>query len=303
MANVALGCTLIVPLLLALVPFKTLAVLFLVLPLLLFLALISWATFSLYISYILARKGTSPEPPRVPPLAFTTPAAWSRTLTRHKWDLSPTTNYPPLHPSVSPPVQDAISELITLAITNFVRSWHQELTGTHPAPSLAFPNAIESTIRFSLSRLLERAEGVDWPSLGVNRLVPKVTAHLAGYRAAQNALRGRGGGGGGDELDLLVANRYASETSSTSSLHAAVNVTSLNSRLSEEAWWRTRIEAILRLVMPEKETKSQPVMIMAREIVVCTVIVPLMETLADPDFWNTLIDEKVCTTSHVTTRA
>jgi sorting nexin-25 len=292
MANVFLwGATLILPFVFALLPTNSFLILLAFL-LFAFLCILFWAVFSLFLSYIVARRGPSPKPLPTPRLAFTTPAAWDRTLTRHKWDLSALTDHPPLHPNIPPPVDDAITGLISIIVANFVRSWHQEITGSHPAPSLAFPNAVESTIRFSLCRLIERAEKVDWPSLGVNKLLPKVTGHLAGYRSSQKSFSNRGGGGS-DELDLLIARRYATETSPSSSLHAAVNVTSLNSRLSEEAWWRPKVEAILGLLMPENETKSEPVLVMAREIVVCAVIMPLVETLADPDFWNNLIDEKV----------
>ena len=45
--------------------------------------------------------------------------------------------------------------------------------------------------------------------------------------------------------------------------------------------------------MPEREVDSLAVRIIAREIVACAVILPIIELVSDPDFWNRMIDEKV----------
>lgn len=46
------------------------------------------------------------------------------------------------------------------------------------------------------------------------------------------------------------------------------------------------------LILPEKEGESGAVRIMVREIVACAVMVPVVETLSDPDFYNRTIDDK-----------
>ena len=56
---------------------------------------------------------------------------------------------------------------------------------------------------------------------------------------------------------------------------------------------RGLVEGILKLVLPEKERKSRAVLIIAREIVTSAVLMPVLEMLSDPDFWNRMLDEQV----------
>lgn len=53
------------------------------------------------------------------------------------------------------------------------------------------------------------------------------------------------------------------------------------------------IKKVLPLVLPEGEGESPSVSIMAREIVSCAVLLPILDQLSDPDLWNRIIDEKV----------
>jgi sorting nexin-25 len=56
---------------------------------------------------------------------------------------------------------------------------------------------------------------------------------------------------------------------------------------------RGLVEGILELVLEESERKSRAVMIIAREIVACAVLMPVVEMMSDPDFWNKILDEQV----------
>lgn len=59
---------------------------------------------------------------------------------------------------------------------------------------------------------------------------------------------------------------------------------------SVEAHLRGRIEELLRLILPKEERGSETVVIIAREILACVVMVPVVDMLADPDFWNRMLD-------------
>ena len=110
------------------------------------------------------------------------------------------------------------------------------------------------------------------------------------FRTAEQALRGRDLRTQlteSDELDLFLASTYATK------LHPAVDVTGPNSRPAEEAWLAALVGRILPLIMPEREVDSLAVRIIAREIVASAVILPIIDLVSDPDFWNRMIDEKV----------
>jgi sorting nexin-25 len=134
--------------------------------------------------------------------------------------------------------------------------------------------------------------------------LPLLTLHLEKCRVAEKAVHGNGktrdnGSSGGaplppdsDEADLFLATRYAQETQSKK-LHPAVDTASTNLRPAEDAWLRQVVESILPHILPEQEYESEAVRIMVREVVACAVMIPILETLCDPDFWNRLIDDKV----------
>lgn len=186
------------------------------------------------------------EPTR---LAFATAAAWERTQTQHDW-ASASAEKPAkqeLHPNLDQEATSAIDQVLSLIIQHFVLAWYIPLFGQY-APR-AFPAAVESIIRFCFAGIIKRAERLDWPTLLVSQILPKVTLHLQTFKAA-------GGIAVADsELDLALASKYSAllplSAGGKNGLHEAVNVSSLNSRPSEEKWLRPRVVALLRLLMPK----------------------------------------------------
>lgn len=230
-----------------------------------------------------------PHPRSVPPLIFTSPAAWSVTQTRAAWEANLATAPPSQWPGATESLSAQLNSLIALINRDFVQSWYSRISN-----SPAFPAAVDSTLQSALLAFATRAAKVDWSTVLVNRLLPLITNHFAAFRTAELALRGQ------DlkvpltesaELDLFLANRYAAE-SKQGRLHPAVDVASPNSRPAEERWLSNLFGGIVPLILPEKEGESAAVRIMVREIVACAVMVPVVETLSDPDFYNRTIDDK-----------
>lgn len=186
------------------------------------------------------------EPTR---LAFATAAAWERTQTRHDW-ASASAEKPAkkqLHSALDQEASSAIDEFLSMMMQHFVLAWYIPLFGQY-APR-AFPAAVESIIRFCFAGIIKRAERLDWPTLLVSQILPKVTLHLQTFKAA-------GGIAVADsELDLALASKYAALLPNLAGvkggLHEAVNVSSLNTRPSEEKWLKPRVVALLRLLMPK----------------------------------------------------
>ena len=219
---------------------------------------------------------------------FTTPAAWQAVLTRSKWSFSDSHDLPPLVPAF-PQFSHAVNEIIILTVRDFVLSWYTPIS-----PSPSFPSALSDALRVSVQRLAERAQTIDLPSLVVRRILPKINIHVDRFRDSEKTLRGAGLERHltqSDELDILLASRYAS---GGTRLHTAVsNLSSTITKYSEDAYLRSLMDRALPLLLPKREAKSRAVHIVAREVLCCTVLVPIMEMLGDPDFWNLTIDQLV----------
>ncbi|GAA5865678.1 hypothetical protein JCM3774_004963 [Rhodotorula dairenensis] len=249
--------------------------------------------------------GPAPRPPRaVQPLGFTSPAAWHVIQTRARWDAEPA---PPRARAGTSAAGAALDSLLDLVVRDFIQTWYAPWA----ADSSTFPNAVERTVRDALDAVSVRVARVDWPEILVGRILPLLTSHLERCRLAELAVHGPRprraarvevtsppppasappAEFSSDEADLFLATRYALETDSKK-LHPAVDTASPNSKPAEEAWLRNLVDSILPLVLPEPEYESECVRVLVRELVACAVLLPVIDTLSDPDFWNRLIDEK-----------
>lgn len=261
-----------------------------------------------------ARRGPCGGPTSLParsrvaavrPLYFTSPAAWSVTQTRARWEAAAAAKGEEASSSSSsseasaPRFLDAaLDSVLKLVVRDFVLKWYSPLSD-----SPTFPNAVETIIRDALVAVSVRVARVDWSEILVGRILPLLTLHLEQCHVAEQAVHGKRRDDAGsssaplpppdsDEADLFLAARFAQETQSKR-LHPAVDTASTNSRPAEDAWLRQVVESILPHILPEHEYESEAVRIMVREIVACAVMIPILETLCDPDFWNRLIDDKV----------
>ncbi|GAA5850994.1 hypothetical protein JCM9279_005252 [Rhodotorula babjevae] len=217
----------------------------------------------------------------VPPLHFTSPAAWAMTQTKAAWEAAPAAGPDSSRTSLAA----ALDSLLALILRDFVHRWYDTLSDSH-----VFPAAVDRTIRDTLVALSTRVAGtLDWSEVLVGRILPRITVHLEHFRQAHESGH-VGAAGDSDEADLFLASRYADLSGAR--LHPAVDVAGTNSRPAEEAYLCDLFGALLPLVVPEREMDSAAVAVMVREIVSSAVMLPVFELLSDPDFYNRLIDDK-----------
>ncbi|GLB35839.1 putative sorting nexin C terminal [Lyophyllum shimeji] len=220
------------------------------------------------------------------PFAFSTPAAWQAVLTRSQWSQNTPQSFPPLCPD-APLVSSALNDILIMIVRDFVLTWYKDLSS-----SPSFPMAVSTVLHESLERLLDRASAVDLPVLLVKRILPKITAHVEQFRQSEVALRGAGLERKltqSEELDLLLASRYAGKGGK---LHPAIeNLSTTFTKQTEEIHLRQLVEKALPFILPETESRSQAFKLVVREIVVCTVLQPVLDMVSDPDFWNRAIDQ------------
>ncbi|KAF7303221.1 hypothetical protein MKEN_01285900 [Mycena kentingensis (nom. inval.)] len=222
------------------------------------------------------------------PFVFSTPAAWQAVLTRSQWSQNSPQSFPALVPD-APVLSGAINDILIMIVRDFVLVWYKDLSS-----SPSFPMAVSGVLHKSLENILDRAAAIDLPELLVKRILPKVTAHIEQFRQSEVALRGAGLERRltqSEELDLLLAARYAA-VKGAGKLHPSVdNLSTTFTKQMEEAHLRQLVEKALPFVLPEKEGRSHVLKLVVREIVACAVLYPVMEMVSDPDFWNKAIDQ------------
>ncbi|KAF3939511.1 hypothetical protein ABW19_dt0207919 [Dactylella cylindrospora] len=216
----------------------------------------------------------------IKPLAFTRPAKFQAALDAIKKDESfvRAALYPP-----SPKISDALDEVIGLIIGSFVNEWYQRIT-----PDPAFSNQVEKTIRHALYTLWIRAEKLDIVEMLVGKVVPLLTTHLSEFAAAERAVRGKHLNKQlteSEELDIAVASKYKDGR-----LHSAVQVGYADSKTVQQDYLRKAVERVLPFILPEKEIKSRVISTLVREIVSCSVLLPVILMMSDPDFWNRSVE-------------
>ncbi|KAL0581061.1 tRNA (guanine-N(7)-)-methyltransferase (tRNA(m7G46)-methyltransferase) [Marasmius crinis-equi] len=265
--------------------------LLLVSPFILFFLGISFLALHIFLGHILDARKPIPHnnvAHAAKTLSFSSPAAWQAVLTRSQWSQNTPQSLPPLVPD-SPLVSSAVNEILIMIVRDFVLTWYKEISS-----SPAFPVAVSSVLHDSLATLLDRAAGIDLPALLVKRILPKVTEHIDLFRQSEVALRGAGLERRltqSEELDMLLASKYASGRDN-GKLHPAIeNLSTSFTRQTEELHLRNLIDKALPFILPEKERQSKALKIVVREIVACAVLYPVMEMVSDPDTWNKAIDQ------------
>jgi sorting nexin-25 len=262
-------------------------------PFLLLLVATSALALTVFLGHLLDAKRTTSRRglySAARPFAFSTPAAWQAVLTRSRWSYKSPPSFAPLYPE-SPAISSALNDILMMVVRDFVMIWYKELSS-----SPSFPAAVASLLHESIERLLDRASAIDISALIVKRILPKITAHIEQFRQSEVALRGarlERQLTQSEELDILLASRYSSQGGGK--LHPAIdNLSTMFTKQTEENHLKHLIDKALPFILPEKEARSRALNIVAREIMACSVMYPVMDMVAEPDFWNRAIDQVVC---------
>ncbi|KAI8051053.1 PXA domain-containing protein [Gilbertella persicaria] len=177
----------------------------------------------------------------------------------------------------------AFNTLLSCLMRDFIQSWY-----THISADPSFSNTVDRLIRASASHLAQRLSSADLLHILLNRILPRITFHIAEFRAAEESLRGKSlerSVTQSDELDLLLASRFRQ-----GKLHKALTTSAVTTKPTEMVYLRGLMERVLPLVIDPHELASGPVRVVVREIVSHVVLQPVLDMLADPDFWNQTID-------------
>ncbi|KAI9497423.1 PXA domain-containing protein [Zychaea mexicana] len=182
-------------------------------------------------------------------------------------------------------ISEAFEELLSHILRDFIDYWFAYVAGPL---EISFRKSVDEIIRSAAHALRQRIQDADLFGILVNRLVPLVTAHISEFRAAEISLRGKSLERSltqSDELDLLLASQFRG-----GKLHPALTTAAMTTKPTEAVHLRQMVERVLPYVLNHKELDSGPVSVIVRELVSCAVLQPVMDMVADPDFWNQTID-------------
>jgi sorting nexin-25 len=250
-----------------------------------FLLALNTLVLYIYIKYFLSPNTLNKQQDNnFKPLRFTHKSVWPRLEKQRQAEN--TANKPGFD---DPEISLAFNKLLQYVVRDFIESWFVKITGT--IKEQTFPFAVDHIIRSAAHKVTERLESTDLLYLVLNRIIPKMTLHISDFRAAEMSLLGRSlerSVTQSDELDLLLASQFR-----TGKLHVALTTAAVTTKPTETAYLRNILERVLPLIIDEKELSSGPVRVIIREVVSNSILQPVMDMLADPDFWNQTIDTYV----------
>nr|XP_032829522.1 sorting nexin-14 isoform X2 [Petromyzon marinus] len=186
---------------------------------------------------------------------------------RHRPTLSLESMQPWLDLKVPQKVDASLAELLELVLKNFIYPWYSDFTDDE-----ALVDELRLTMRFAAAVLLRRTKKVDVPSLITDKLLKVAMKHIEIVVRAKQKVRNT------DALQQAALEEYGPD------LHLA-----LRSRRSELRYLRTLTEMLLPQLIPHSTADTKSLMLLVREVVSGSVLLPLLDQLASPDFVNFLI--------------
>ncbi|KAI5370228.1 Putative Phox-associated domain, sorting nexin, RGS domain, RGS domain superfamily, RGS, subdomain 2 [Septoria linicola] len=209
-------------------------------------------------------------------LAFTNPSVWEE----EKAALKGRGEY--RRPTIFPEAQKfskQVDGLLDLILRDFVTSWYG-----HISKRPLFQNEVDRCIRSALLSVTARLTELDLVELGIAQILPVVTAHMREFYDAERAVRGKALENNvteSEELSMAIAGKYRG-----GKLHYVAALAHSDTTTSTQEHMRRLIEKILPSVLPMNMKSSPAVTVLVRELVACAVLGPILNMLADPDFWN-----------------
>ncbi|KAG0165252.1 Intermediate filament protein [Apophysomyces sp. BC1034] len=248
------------------------------------LLLLNMVVLYTYVKYFVSPEKRRKRHQEFRPLRFTNPSIWQRLQAQRTEDNQRGKPTPICESSVE--ISDAFEELLSYVLRDFIESWFVHVSGS--LSEMSFPKSVDHIIRSAVLALKKRLEEADLLAILLNRIVPKITAHISEFRAAEMSLLGRSlerSVTQSDELDLLLASQFRG-----GKLHPALTTAAMTTKPTEVVYVRNLVERLLPFVTDVKETQSASVRVVVREMVTCALLQPMFDMIADPDYWNQTID-------------
>ncbi|RKF59539.1 Structural protein MDM1 [Erysiphe neolycopersici] len=212
--------------------------------------------------------------------AFLAPALWSKEIValKARQEYKKQLLY-----TDSETISDVSNEVLNFIARDFINSWY---SGISKSP--VFMNEVDKVIRVALVNLRDRLLALDFATVLIARFVPILTAHFREYYNAERAVRGKYLNRTvteSEELDLAIAAKY-----NNGKVHPAVCLSYSDTKLLQQNYLRSVIKDLLPQLLPESCLASRASSALINELVVCTILTPTIQLLAEPDTWNQILE-------------
>lgn len=184
-------------------------------------------------------------------------------------------------------IQKKLDILVNLLVRDFVSGWYTKNISTEPV----FLNSVDKSIRLMVKSLIDRIEAIDSKKFLIEKMVFKcyfnILYFFQGPLILEHVVQFR-------KTEQIMSRETHQEENFVkffkTPLHTALHSNSSPTTSIEFEYLRKIGELLLYAIAPQKETKSRVVVCLMREILTCKVIQPVIEMLADPDYWNQTIE-------------
>ena len=226
--------------------------------------------------WVAANKGM---PARQYPLANV--HSWTKILDTRRRENAAV--FKPLQYVDNPQIQSHLNQLVEHVSMDFINNWYKLISS-----DAAVVSRVEYSLHYILNELKTRIEKSDVVHLIVSKVCPLLTMHMRELQKAEYLLRAervQKNTPEGDEQDYLLARCY-----NGGKLHPAVSTSATASIELELAHLRKRVQTILPLLLPKNEAGSRLIHTILREVLVCKILQPVVDSFTDSDYWNLLFD-------------
>ena len=139
--------------------------------------------------------------------------------------------------------------------------------------------------------LQKASSRVDFPELLILKALPLITKHFKEFLVARETVMSRvreDDSPSSEEVSFAIAVEF----SKNYRLHEAISLGSEDLDSSLQRYSRDKSAFILQSTLDPRELTSNFVKIISREVLCCCLLTPMLNKLADPDYWNNLISSK-----------
>nr|XP_045621515.1 sorting nexin-13-like isoform X1 [Procambarus clarkii] len=172
-------------------------------------------------------------------------------------------------------IDEQLQGVVTLVVRDFILTWYNHLSYHQ-----AFITQLHRTVQHSMIVLANRCKNMDWVGYLTTRLVDDIACHLRLFREARSAARGKATS---EELIDYFFEREAEKEKDI--CHDEICLKSD----AEKDYLSDIVETILYYILPPEDFSNAPLCAAVVEILVSSVIMPVVSLISDPDYINTLI--------------
>eukprot|EP00842_Homolaphlyctis_polyrhiza_P003456 jgi/Hompol1/4110/HPOL_006928-RA len=209
-------------------------------------------------------------------------AAWAKIADVRHRELTPFVPRRIIHNDA---IQASLNNLVSFVSRDFVRSWYLP----NISSDIAFVNRVEYSLHYALAEIKTRIDRIDLAQWALSKVLPAIVDHAREIRSAEHMLNAesvqRKQVGETDPQDHLLARYYRG-----GHLHPAVSCAKTPDPRLALSYLRTKIGPIVAAIFPKNEASSRVFVTLIKEILTYRILMPIIDMLSDPDYWNQMFD-------------